>query len=251
MRCAMIKLALLGLGRMGKEVLNLSYQDNQFKVLFAIDKSPGLNQSSIPVILPEEIEKALVTYQPDIVIDFSHPNATLELAPIILENNVSMVVCTTGFSLEQQLYLKSLAENSQAALLLAPNITMGINLIMLFSKIASEVLDDYNIQIIDYHGKKKKDRPSGTALKIARELENSGKDIDVYGVRVGEIVGIHKILFAGQDDQFELTHQSYAPKTFAKSALKAATLLYGKKGYYEMFDILGLRGIYNYFKTDQ
>lgn len=235
----MIKLALLGLGRMGKEIIQQVQEDDKFRIVFGIEQNfKAVKDFCIPVFEPREVEQAIQEYRPDVVIDFSHPTATMEFAPILMNHNVNMVICTTGFTLDEQGQLKAIANESKGALLLAPNITPGINLLMIFSKIASQVLTGYDIQILDYHFKNKKDSPSGTARKLVKQLENEGYQANVYGIRAGGIIGKHKVLFAGPEDQIEINHEAYSIRIFARSALNAAVLLQGKQGFKEMKDIL-------------
>ena len=235
----MIKIALLGFGRMGKKVLEAAEARSDVRVLFAVDTCTDTEPHTITVIAPERFAKTIETHRPDVIIDFSCPTATMLIAPAALSRGISVVTCTTGFSPEEQCCLKAHAERSSAALLMAPNITPGINVLMLMARAASRLLPGYDIQITDRHGKKKADRPSGTALKLAGDLEKDGRSADVYGVRAGGIVGVHSVLFAGELDQIEITHQSYTRDIFAKSALDAATSICGRQGYLEMKDILG------------
>ncbi len=238
----MKKIALLGYGRMGHTVQKTAL-DRGINVLFAIDNHKNASGTDIPVVGTHAFEEMVSQLMPDALIDFSHPDATLEIAPLAIRYGINMVVCTTGFSIQQQELLKTLAKDSASAFLLAPNITPGINILMLFANIASRLLPEYDIQITDYHFKKKHDRPSGTALKLAHELEKHGHTPDVYGVRAGNIVGKHTVLLAGAEDQIEITHQSYFKDIYAKSALDAAERITGKKGFMTMKDVLNLESI--------
>ena len=178
-------IALLGFGRMGKKVWEAAEACCDVEVLFAIDSRTDIETHPIPVVTPDHFEEMAAAVKPDVIIDFSRPAATMHIAPLALARGISMVVCTTGFSPEQQQRLKSLTEHSPAAFLMAPNITPGINVLMLLTQAASRLLPGYDIQIIDYHTKKKVDRPSGTALKLAADLEKTGRSADVFGVRAG------------------------------------------------------------------
>lgn len=240
----MTTIALLGYGRIGRRVYRLTQAEKNYKVIYAIDNYVEQDSIDIPIIRTDQFEETIKQQRPDVIIDFSHPNATLDIAPKALANNIGMVVCTAGFTEEQRIELKKAADRyPSAAFLLAPNITPGINLLMIFTKIAGQILNDYDIQITDYHFKEKKDCPSGTAKKLARELNNDGVEATVNGVRAGNIVGIHTALFAGSQDQIEITHQSYSKDIFAKSALDAAKSIIGRSGYLEMKDILNYKEI--------
>ncbi len=238
----MKNIALLGYGRMGRTVQKAALARGM-NVLFAVDNHTDTQDGVTPIIKTAAFEEMVLRQKPDVIIDFSRPKATMEIAPLAIRYGIDMVVCTTGFSLEQQEVLKSLAGDAASAFLLAPNITPGINILMLFAKIASRMLPDHDIQITDYHFKEKHDCPSGTALKLAHELEKTGKKPDVYGVRAGNIVGKHTVLLAGAEDQIEISHQSYFKDIYAKSALDAATKIARKKGFMTMKDILNMEKI--------
>lgn len=239
----MITLALLGYGRIGQRIDRLAKDEQDMNVLFAIDDFVDSKGYSTQIIKADDFEQTLEHTKPDIIIDFSHPEATLKVAPVALSNGVSMVVCTAGFTQEQRDDLRKLAGTTEAALLLAPNITYGINLLMAFAKIAAKVLPGYDISITDYHFKEKHDRPSGTARKLARELKAQGASPEVHGVRAGNIVGVHTVLFAGEQDEVEITHRSYSKDIFARSALDAAKAVQGRKGFLEMKDIIDWQDI--------
>ena len=245
-----MNIALLGYGRMGKKVWDIVQTENDTDVIFAIDNRLDIENAPVPVIQPGRFEETITHNKPDVIIDFSHPAATMQIAPTALKNDISMVTCTTGFTNDQQQNIKTLAADSQAAFLMAPNITPGINVLMLFAKIASRILPGYDIQILDYHHNKKHDRPSGTALKLADNLKKEGRDADVYGIRAGNIVGLHSVLLAGERDQIEISHQSYTRDIFAKSAIDAAKALAGRQGYLEMKDILNFDAIFQWCMRD-
>ena len=234
----MTTIALLGFGRVGRKVWETAAARSDTAVLFAIDSQPISPPSPIPIVPPDRFVQTCQSTRPDVIIDFSHPAATMQIAPAALSLGISMVVCTTGFSDDQRQTLRSCAQASNAAFLLAPNITPGINVLMLLAKIAGELLPEHDIHITDYHFREKADCPSGTAKKIADALRQSGRDASVSGVRAGSIVGIHEALFAGPRDQITISHQSYTKDIFAHSALDAAVALSGRRGFLEMTDIL-------------
>ena len=234
----MTTIALLGFGKMGRKVWETAAARSDTSVLFAIDNGPIIAPSPIPVVPPDRFVQTCKSTRPDVIIDFSAPAATMEISPVALSLGISMVVCTTGFSDDQRQTLRSCAQASSAAFLLAPNITPGINVLMILAKLAGDLLPEHDIHITDYHFRDKADCPSGTAEKIAHNLRQGGRDISVSGVRAGSIVGIHEALFAGPRDQITISHQSYTKDIFAQSALDAALALSGRRGFLEMSDIL-------------
>jgi 4-hydroxy-tetrahydrodipicolinate reductase len=122
-------------------------------------------------------------------------------------------------------------------------------------------LNNYDFQINEEHHNKKKDIPSGTAIKIAgeieRALESTGKDIQsgsipINAVRAGGIVGKHEVIIAGDEDMVKISHQSFSRKAFASGAIRAIRFVYKKSGYYEMSDVLGLsRVLTEYIEKDR
>ena len=146
------------------------------------------------------------------------------------------------------------------AICYAPNITLGVNVLMLLTNIAASILNNYDFQITEVHHRNKKDSPSGTAVKIAREIKKGldfvGHDINesqipINSVRTGGVVGKHEVMIVGNDDKIEITHESFSRKAFALGAVKAIEFIYDKIGYYEMEDVLNFgRILENYIKNE-
>ncbi|BCZ44465.1 hypothetical protein psyc5s11_05320 [Clostridium gelidum] len=160
-----------------------------------------------------------------------------------------MVIGTTGFSVLDLKRIETLANNNQVGIVYAPNITLGVNVLMILTKLASILLNNYDFQISEIHHRNKKDSPSGTAVKIAKEIESgllyAGKDIPEAGisinsVRAGGVVGKHEVLIAGEDDRITISHESFSRKVFASGAIHAIKFIQNKAGFYEMRDVLDL-----------
>ena len=120
---------------------------------------------------------------------------------------------------------------------------------MVLTKLASILLNNYDFQISEMHHKNKKDIPSGTAVKITKEIESgllyAGKDIPEEGisinsVRAGGVVGKHEVLIVGEDDRITISHESFSRKVFAAGAIHAINFIQSKIGFYEMRDVLNL-----------
>jgi 4-hydroxy-tetrahydrodipicolinate reductase len=128
---------------------------------------------------------------------------------------------------------------------------------MLLTSIASSILNTYDFQINEAHHNKKKDIPSGTALKIAGEIEKAiassaktdegeealKRTVPINAVRAGGIVGRHEVVIAGEEDMIEISHQSFSRKAFAMGAIRAVKYIYKKTGYFEMSDVLNLGSV--------
>ncbi len=197
----------------------------------------------------------------DVIIDFTFPEATLNLIATASEIKKAMVIGTTGLSDEQKNVLMSYA--SKVPFVFSPNMSIGVNVMFRVVEELTRLLgDSYDIEIVEAHHRLKKDAPSGTALglaqSIARAREVSLKDkarferygiigerpdgeIGIQTVRAGDIVGDHTVYFAGRGERIELKHQAHSRENFAAGAIKATRWVAGKApGAYTMFDVLGI-----------
>jgi len=197
----------------------------------------------------------------DVAIDFTAPEASLQLAAAAAEMGVPLVIGTTGLSAEQIDTLRGSAE--RVPCVFAPNMSVGVNLLLgVLADVARVLGDEYDVEIVEAHHRMKKDAPSGTAVKMAqvlaealgRDLESVGvygrrgmvgerprKEIGIHTVRGGDIVGEHTVLFAGIGERIEVSHRASSRDTFAKGAVRAAAWVKGRKpGLYTMKDVLGL-----------
>jgi 4-hydroxy-tetrahydrodipicolinate reductase len=195
-----------------------------------------------------------------VAIDVSIPSAAVEFARAAAKGGVPCVVATTGLTVEQRLEIESLA--TEAAVLLAPNLSLGINLIAeLLPVIARSLGEDYDVEIVEAHHRHKKDAPSGTAIRLgeaiaaAREqplakLERQGRhgiaprvpgEIGFHALRLGGLAGEHSIYFANEGEVVEIYHRALSRETFAQGGVRAARFMVGKPpGLYTMADVLGL-----------
>ena len=264
----MINTCLLGLGRTGAVVAEHLAKSPDFNLVavFTRPKSPRVNQKL--ELLPNS-QKQLVIQDANtlaataksrkiqVAIDFTHPKAALKHARILAEQGVHLVIGTTGFSKPQLNELKRLAEQSRIGLVYAPNISIGINILLLIIRTLARLIPGYDVEIIEYHHRNKKDAPSGTALKIAASINETkalakprlifgrygatqrmANEIGIHAVRAGGIVGVHKVLFSGYSDEIEVTHRSYSRAVFAEGALKAAKFILDQTGFFSMEDVL-------------
>ena len=197
----------------------------------------------------------------DVIIDFTFHQATMEFARLAATKKKAMVIGTTGLSADQLEELSGLA--SDFPCVQAPNMSVCVNVLLkLVQKTASLLGGDYDIEIIETHHNKKKDAPSGTALKLgelAAEAvgsrlqdvgvfersgiigERSPGEIGIQTLRAADIVGEHSVYFAGPGERIELTHRAQTRDHFARGATVAAAWLEGKpNGIYSMFDVLDL-----------
>ncbi len=199
--------------------------------------------------------------QGDVVIDFTFHTATLEFAGICAAHKKNMVIGTTGLSPENLAELRKLA--ADMAIVQSANMAVGVNVMFkIAKKIASILGDDYNMEIVEAHHNKKKDAPSGTALRLGEMLaegvgrklsdvgvyerngiigERTKTEIGIQTIRGGDIVGEHTIYYCGPGERIELTHRAHSRDNFARGAAAAAAWLAGHdNGMFTMFDVLGL-----------
>ena len=237
----MIKLAISGCGgRMGTRILNLALKDKTFEVTALLEharhKLVGKNLNGIKVTDDSsQIKKA------DVLIEFTAPQGTIEHLKAALKLKKAMVIGTTGLTVEQVDSI--VAASKRIPIVFAPNMSVGVNLVFtLVGDIARALGKDYDIEVVESHHKAKKDAPSGTAKKIAELItEVTKKGTPVHALRMGDVVGDHTIVFAGNSERIELTHRAHSRDVFAVGALKASKFIVNKKPkLYNMQDVLGV-----------
>jgi 4-hydroxy-tetrahydrodipicolinate reductase len=200
----------------------------------------------------------------DVIIDFTFHKATMEFARLAARHHTGMVIGTTGLSADELAELNSLSADFPCVQ--APNMSVCVNVLFkLVKKTAAILGSDYDIEIIEAHHNKKKDAPSGTALKLGElAAEGVGSSLDDVGVfersgiigartpgeigiqtiRAADIVGEHSVLFAGPGERIELSHRAHTRDHFARGATVAAAWLEGRaNGMYSMFDVLELQDL--------
>ncbi len=269
----MLRICLIGLGKTGSEVAKVLLEQDSVKLVAAVCR-PGspkegkdlgevidCRDTGITVYGADKLEEMVFRTKPDIALDFSKPEATVRNAVILSKLRVNMVIATTGFSKFSLKRIFLLTKKYHNGIVYAPNITLGVNVMMLLTSIASSILNNYDFQVSEEHHNRKKDIPSGTALKIAGEIEkalvSSGLETDkgsipINAVRAGGIVGKHEVEIAGDEDMISISHQSFSRKAFASGALRAARFVYRKSGYFEMSDVLNLSSILGkYIESDK
>jgi 4-hydroxy-tetrahydrodipicolinate reductase len=197
-----------------------------------------------------------------VLIDFTRPEGTMAHLAACRERGIKMVIGTTGLSDSQKAEIA--AQSAHIALMLSPNMSVGVNVVLrLLDTAARALAAGYDIEIVEAHHRHKVDAPSGTALKmgevVATALGRDLKDCAVYGregitgerdtgtigfatVRGGDIVGDHTVMFCGTGERIEIVHRSSSRATYAQGALRAARFLSDKPcGQFDMNDVLGLR----------
>lgn len=197
----------------------------------------------------------------DVIIDFTRPEATLNMLNFAVQHKIAYVVGTTGFNNDEISQIQSASK--YIPICMAPNMSVGINVLISLVEKAAKFLPDYDFEIIESHHKHKVDSPSGTALRLGqaaaeglkislvdhavytrhgRDEQRGKSEIGFSTIRAGDIVGEHTVMIAGDGERIELTHKATNRGNFAAGALKAATFLVDKtSGIFDMQDVLGLK----------
>jgi 4-hydroxy-tetrahydrodipicolinate reductase len=265
-----IPVALLGIsGRMGRALMQAldGYTDLSLSGALAstnsawLGKDVGLVAGSQTLCVTITADVAQAIAQAKVAIDFTLPQVTPSNVRACVTNNTALVIGTTGHTPEQRAVIEQAAK--QIPIVLAPNMSLGVNLLLKLAELAAKTLnEDYDIEIYEAHHRNKKDAPSGTALRIGEVVAAArGVTLQAQGdftrhgdtgvrqrghigfsvARGGDIVGDHTLLFAGPGERIELSHRAHDRSGFARGALAAARWLSKQPaGLYSMQDVLGL-----------
>lgn len=245
-----MKIALVGLGRTGKIVAKYLLEQNALSMVLCGPDSVNANKdlgeilnirdTGIKVETSDHLEQKLLQNRPDVLVDFSYPGFLMDYLHVFETCGINIVTAVTTYGAVELEKIKNTARMGNIGIVVAPNITYGVNVLMHLAEIAAELMSGYDIEIYEEHHKLKKDSPSGTAKKLAEKLEQNlitHEEIPIHAVRAGESLSKHKVLLCGQFDQIEISHQAYSQNAFAKGAYQAAQFILGKTGYYEMNDV--------------
>ena len=256
-------------GKMGQALIKQISNDTDLILTGAIDQAscPILGSDAgllfgikTDVLIDDDFES--IIKKGDCVIDFTRPEASVCYLEACIKNNVKYVLGTTGFSDEEKEKI-SLASKG-IAICFAPNMSVGVNLLVSLVEAATQVLQkDYDMEIIESHHRDKIDAPSGTALRLGEAIAKTAKlnlkengvfhrqgkmnkrtknEIGFSTIRGGDIVGDHTVLYAGDGERIELTHKAASRSTFAIGAIKAVKFLTNHSvGLFDMMDVLNLK----------
>ena len=255
-----INLAITGCkGRMGQQLIKSATKDKSTK-LVTLTENRSINKK-IAGIKPElNTEDALS--KSDVIIDFTTPKSTFEVLRIAAKLKKKVVIGTTGFTKKEEELIKKFSK--KIPILKAGNMSLGINLLMYLTEIASASLGDkYLSKVFEIHHKYKKDHPSGTALMLGKGIavgKNKdfykmmgkkylnkknfpyGKRINFNSIRKGEIIGEHEVTFSSGKEIITLNHEAFDRALYSEGAITAAKWLINKKpGLYSMRNLLNFK----------
>ena len=255
-----IKLTITGcLGRMGQQLVRSSKNSKNFK-LVSLTENKIINKKICG--LRPQLNSVSSFKNANVIIDFTIPKCTLEVLKIASQLKKKVVIGTTGFSKKEENLVKKYSK--RIPILKAGNMSLGINLLIYLTEIASKSLgDNFLGKVFEVHHKHKKDHPSGTALMLGKGIA-TGKNKDFYNlmgkkylnkktfpyskkinfnsIRKGEIVGNHKVLFSSGKETITLDHEAFDRALYSEGALTAAKWLMNKKpGLYSMRNVLNFK----------
>ncbi len=267
----MINVIIAGIaGRMGQNIARMVDIHPNLRLAAAFDTAEseyrGVDAGKLifgkenGIVIEDSLET--VIEKGDVIIDFTFHTATLQFARLAAQYHTAMVIGTTGLDAGEERELHRLAEKGFACVY-APNMSVCVNVLFQLARKTAAILgEDFDIEIVEAHHNKKKDAPSGTALKLAEMAaegvgfslkdvmvcerngvigERQKREIGIQSIRAADIVGEHTIYFAGDGERIEISHRAHSRKHFAKGAARAAAWIVGKKkGVYSMFDVLEL-----------
>jgi len=255
-----INLTITGcLGRMGQQLIKASKNEKNFKLVSVTENR--ITKKKVNGLKPQLNSKNAFKNS-NIIIDFTIPKCTLEVLKIASKLKKRVVIGTTGFSKKEENLIKKYSR--KIPILKAGNMSLGINLLMYLTEIASKSLGkNFLSKVFEVHHKHKKDYPSGTALMLGKGIA-IGKNKDFYkligkkylnkkkfpfnkkinfnSIRRGEIVGNHKVYFSSGKETITLNHEAFDRALYSEGAFTAAKWLMGKKpGLYSMRDVLNFK----------
>jgi 4-hydroxy-tetrahydrodipicolinate reductase len=259
-------------GRMGSTILRMMKGAEGLRAVGAVERpgwtgpvdagdAAGLGRDGVP--LGDDLAAMIDRVQPQVVVDFTAFEVSARAAEVCAGKGVAVVIGSTGFTPEARARVKGAA--SRVPVVLSPNMSVGVNVMFALVAEAAKALGAaYDVEIVEMHHGKKKDAPSGTAVRLAEVAaealgrdpakdvvyarhgmigERTPREIGVMTLRGGDVVGEHTVFFAGQGERLEITHRATSRDQFASGALRAARWVAGRAaGLYDMHDVLGLRG---------
>ena len=255
-----INLAITGcMGRMGQQLIKSSKINKNFR-LVSLTESKIINKKILGIKPNLNTENALK--KASVIIDFTTPKCTLEVLKIAAKLKKRMVIGTTGFNKKEENIIKQ--HSRKIPILKAGNMSLGVNLLMYLTEIASHTLNSsFLTKVFEVHHKNKKDHPSGTALMLGKGIavgKNKGfykllgkkylnkksfpygKKINFNSLRKGSVIGKHEVSFSSGKEKVSLNHEAFDRALFSEGALTAAKWIISKRpGHYSMRDLLNFK----------
>lgn len=233
-----MKIALVGYGKMGKIIDEIATQRGH-EIVARLRETPTSENLG----------------NPDVVIEFSQPEAAFDNIKNCLENKIPVVCGTTGW-LHRKAEIENIALENNTAFLYGSNFSLGVNLFFALNEklaVMMKNFEEYRVQLEEIHHIHKKDAPSGTAITLAEGIiknnpnfdawkldESKDNEVGIFAIREEEVPGTHSVFYRSKVDEIEIKHIAYSRNGFALGAVVAAEWIFGKKGNFTMKHVLGL-----------
>ncbi|WP_341662677.1 4-hydroxy-tetrahydrodipicolinate reductase [Blattabacterium cuenoti] len=236
-----MNIAIIGYGKMGKSIEKIAKIRNH-KISLCYDDTPSL--------------LLLKNSNSDVAIEFSQPHSAFKNVKICIENDIPIVSGTTGW-LEKFEIIKKICKKKNGSFLYSSNFSIGMNIFFEINKKLSKLLQlydkDYEVTIEEIHHKEKIDKPSGTAISLAKDIVNNKmkktwilderktkNQILILSKRFNHVPGIHIVKYESQIEDIKIQHQAHSREGFALGAVIAAEWIQNKKGVFSMKEVLGI-----------
>ena len=260
MKSRKINISITGCaGRMGQQLIKAANKNKKF-LIYSLTEYQKIKKKILGI--QPQLNNVSAFKETDVIIDFTIPKCTLEVLKIASKLKKKVVIGTTGFTKKEEALIKTYSK--KIPILKAGNMSLGINLLMYLTEIASKTLGDkYLSKVYEVHHKFKKDHPSGTALMLGKGIA-VGKNKNFYvmmgkkflnkkqfpysnkinfnSIRKGKIIGEHEVLFSSGKEIIKLNHEAFDRSLYSEGALSAASWLMKKKsGLYSMRDLMNFK----------
>ena len=255
-----INLAISGcMGRMGQQLIISAKKNKSFKIV-SLTENRKISKKILGI---RPVHNSISAFKKsNIIIDFTIPKCTLEILKIAVKQKKRVVIGTTGFTKKEENLIKKFSK--KIPILKSGNMSLGVNLLMYLTEIASKSLGkDFLSKVYEVHHKHKKDYPSGTALMLGKGIASGrkkefynmigkkylnkksfpyGNKINFNSIRKGEVIGEHEVTFSSGKEIVSLNHESFDRALYSEGALTAAKWLFNKKpGLYSMRDLMNFK----------
>lgn len=233
-----MRIALVGYGKMGKIIDEVATKRGH-EIVARLNETPTEEHLN----------------HPDVVIEFSHPEAAFNNIKNCLQNQIPVVSGTTGW-LTQKHEVEEIALQNNTAFLYGSNFSLGVNLFFALNEKLAAIMNnfkEYTVQLEEIHHVHKKDAPSGTAISLAEGIiqnhaqydawkleETQNHDLGIFAIRQDEVPGTHSVFYRSEVDEIEIRHAAFSRDGFALGAVMAAEWIQGKQGNFSMKDVLHL-----------
>lgn len=244
-----VSLIIMGAaGRMGSTLIRLAQDVPDLNIVAVVERAEFSDKLSKGPICSTSLAEVLPQFPTAVVIDFTTPETSMQSARLAAASGNPIVIGTTGLDEGQKKELEALA--CKIPLFFSPNMSVGVNVLLEILPALVNMLEGYDLEVMEIHHRLKKDAPSGTALRLAEVLaqakgwslsesgrycregitgERPDKEIGVQTLRGGDVVGVHTVYCMGPGERIEITHQAHSRDNFANGALRAARWLAGQQ----------------------